>query len=253
MKAVIIIPTYQEKENITKLLVVVEEELKKANYEFDLLVVDDNSPDGTADLVRGLMKENPRIRLLTGNKKGLGAAYIRGMTYVLEKLNPEVIVEMDADFSHKPKDLPRLLAEVKKGADFVIGSRYTKGGKISGGWSFLRRLNSLWGNRFARYIAGMREVSDCTAGFRAIRVGILKQIKLNELNISGYSFQMRLLYEAHKLHAKIKEIPVEFVDRKKGRTKIGGWDIMEFVIESFRIRKDRILNLETERKISKIL
>lgn len=250
MKITVIVPTYLEKDNIALLIPKIKENLKTSDHQVDILVVDDTSPDGTGEIVGKLMLSDKNLHLLLGNKLGLGAAYIRGMKYALEKLNPEVIVEMDADFSHDPKDLPRLIAQIKAGSDFVIGSRYIKGGKLPEGWALWRKLNSRWGNRFARYVAGLKNVADCTAGFRAVRVDVLKKIDLEALNIKGYSFQMRLLFESYKHGAIIKEIPVEFIERKRGKTKLGFWDVVEFIVDSFRIRKERLV---FEKETAKIL
>ncbi|MDP2671624.1 MAG: polyprenol monophosphomannose synthase [bacterium] len=243
MKIVVIIPTYRERENIQKLIPLLAEQRNRINHDLQILVVDDNSPDGTAQAVGELIKTHKNLHLVSGEKQGLGAAYIRGMRYAMEKLEAEIVVEMDADLSHKPEDLPRLIAEIDSGADFVIGSRYVPGGKIPEGWSLLRKANSRWGNRFARYIAGIDDVADCTAGFRAIRVELLKKIDLTKLHVKGYSFQMSLLFEAFVGGGKIKEVPVEFVERKIGHTKIGPGDIIEFVWTAFKLR-DRRLKLK---------
>ena len=161
-----------------------------------VLVVDDHSPDGTADAVRELMATYPNLHLITGEKEGLGAAYIRGMTYALQELRAEAVMEMDADFSHKPADVPRLLAALDEGADFVIGSRYVPGGSIPENWGRLRQAISRWGNIFARYLAGLYRVKDCTAGFRAIRGSLLKRIDFSSLKVQGYAFQIALLNQA---------------------------------------------------------
>ena len=138
-------------------------------HDCHVLVVDDSSPDGTADVVRQKQTLYPNVHLLTGKKQGLGAAYIRGMRYALDNLRADAVFEMDSDFSHKPEDVPRLMAALDTGADFVIGSRYVKGGSIPPEWGMFRRMNSLFGNIVARYLAGIYKVRDCTAGFRASR------------------------------------------------------------------------------------
>ncbi len=204
-------------------------------YEPELLVVDDNSPDKTADIVRNFMKTDERIHLLTGNKMGLGAAYIRGMKYAIEKLAAEVVVETDADFSHDPGDISRLISEIEKGATFVIGSRYIEGGKIKN-WSFFRHWLSGLGNIVVRKALGLQEVQDCTAGFRAIKTDLIKKVNLDSIKANGYAFQVWLLYSACKVGAKIKEVPVEFVDRQVGKTKLGFWDIIEGIIILFKLR-----------------
>jgi dolichol-phosphate mannosyltransferase len=148
-------------------------------------------------------------------------------------------MEMDSDFSHKPEDVPRLIEALDSGADFAIGSRYVPGGKIPEDWSFLRRMNSKWGNVFARYVAGLYSVKDCTAGFRAIRAEVIRKIDFETLKVRGYAFQISLLHEAILNHARMREIPVEFVDRKRGETKLGLSDIVEFMLNAWWIRLER--------------
>ena len=248
MKIVVVIPTFKEKENIGSLIDSLQKEFKKIPYDSSILVVDDNSPDGTGRVVQKLMGENKNVYLTSGKKKGLGEAYIRGFKYALKDLRGDIIVQMDGDFSHKPKDVPRLIAEIDKGFDFVIGSRYTRGGKIPENWNLFRSANSRWGNRFARYIAGIDNVKDCTAGFRAIKAEVLREIDLESLKVRGYSFQMNLLFKAYMSGAKIKEIPVEFVERKFGHTKLGPSDIFEFMVNSFKLRVQRGLIINKPRK-----
>lgn len=237
MKIVIILPTYNENDNIRLLIPALWEQFADLKHEMHVLVVDDHSPDGTAATVRELMRVYPNLHLITGEKQGLGAAYIRGMTYALEELEAEAVMEMDADFSHKPEDVPRLLAALEAGADFVIGSRYIPGGSIPDNWGRLRQAISRWGNVFARYLAGLYRVKDCTAGFRAIRGAILREIDFQALaRVQGYAFQIALLNQAMLHKAVIAEIPVDFVDRVRGATKLGLSDIIEFLLNAWWIR-----------------
>ncbi len=236
MKVCIILPTYNERENIGLMIDALQSEFGNMNHDMHILVVDDNSPDGTAQVVREKMGEYRKVHLITGQKKGLGAAYIRGMYHAMETLNPDAVMEMDADFSHDPADVPRLIAAIEEGSDFVIGSRYVSGGKIPDDWGLLRKMISRGGNFFARYIAGLYRVRDCTAGFRAIRTSLLKKIDLSNLKVQGYAFQIALLNQAVVKKAKIREVPVEFVDRVRGETKIGLSDIFEFMINAWWIR-----------------
>jgi dolichol-phosphate mannosyltransferase len=233
---VIVLPTYNERENIQALIPALLEELRRVPYVSHILVVDDNSPDGTADAVRALMRESPSLHLLSGAKRGLGAAYVRGMRHALTALSADVVVQMDADFSHDPADLPRLLHALAQPADFVIGSRYVRGGSIPSNWGWHRKANSSVGNLVARYLAGLYGVRDCTAGFRAIRASILRQIELHTLRVKGYAFQVALLHRAAKLGARVVEIPVHFIDRKMGESKLGLSDIIEFIINAWWIR-----------------
>ena len=251
MKVVVIVPTYKEKENIGLLISALLEQFKKMPYDAHILVVDDNSPDGTAEEVKKAMERvrvgKRNVHLLTGKKKGLGAAYQRGIKFALSELEADTVVGMDADFSHKPKDVTRLIEQIDKGADFVIGSRYVRGGKIPDNWNLFRRANSRWGNRFARYIVGIDNVNDCTAGFRAIKKEVLEDIDLDSLKVRGYSFQMNLLYKAYMNGAKIKEVPVEFVERERGRTKLGPSDILAFMVSSLILRLQRGVFLKKPR------
>jgi dolichol-phosphate mannosyltransferase len=236
MKACVILPTFNERDNISPIVLAIKRKAAEMSREIDILVVDDDSPDGTADIVRELQVECTDVHLITGEKKGLGAAYIRGMKHALNVLGADIIFEMDADFSHKPTDIPRLLQEIDDGADFVIGSRYVEGGTIPNSWGLFRRLNSLGGNIAARYIAGLYKIQDCTAGFRAIRASLLKRIDLDGLRVQGYAFQVALLHAASVLEAKVVEIPVDFEDRKSGESKLGLRDIVEFLRNVWWIR-----------------
>jgi len=236
MKVVIILPTYNERGNIVALLASLQGEFARIRHDMQVLVVDDNSPDGTAGLVREVMRRYSNVHLITGAKAGLGAAYIRGMQYAIDELRADVVFEMDADLSHNPADVPRLLAALESSADFVIGSRHVKGGSIPAEWSIWRKLNSAGGNWVARYVAGLYGIRDCTAGFRAIRATILRQVDFSALRVKGYAFQVALLHQAVTLGAVVKEVPVHFIDRKHGQSKLGLSDITEFVLNAWWIR-----------------
>lgn len=236
MKVVIITPTYNERKNIFPLVTLLQKEFEFVNHDMHILIVDDNSPDGTADEVKKLQLFHNNIHLLLGEKKGLGAAYIRGIKFAINELGADVIFQMDADFSHDPKVVKHMLFEIDSGADFVIGSRYIEGGSLPKSWGFTRRINSFFGNIVARYVAGIYKVKDCTSGFRSIRVSILKKIDLSKINVVGYAFLVALLYESLIEGAKIKEIPIHFADRKEGESKLGIKDIIEFVINAWLIR-----------------
>ena len=236
MKVVIIIPTYNERENIGPLIFALESHFPAICHEMHILVVDDTSPDGTANVVRDLMTTRRYLHLVTGRKEGLGAAYIRGMEHAIRNLGADAVFEMDADFSHRPEDVPRLMSALDEGADFVIGSRYVPGGSIPTEWGLVRRLNSRYGNLVARYVAGIYRVRDCTAGFRAIRASLLRGINLQNLRVQGYAFQVALLHEAAIRSAVIREVPVHFVDRTRGESKLGLKDIVEFLYNAWWIR-----------------
>lgn len=236
VKVVVIVPTYNERGNIEPLVHALEQQFTRLNHDMHILVVDDSSPDGTADVVRRLQSGRSNLHLLIGRKAGLGTAYIRGMRHALDELHADAVFEMDADFSHLPQDLPRLMTNLDHGADFVIGSRYVQGGTIPREWGMHRRAVSLVGNIVARYIAGTYRVRDCTAGFRAIRGDLLRSIDLEGLHVQGYAFQVALLHAAVARGAKIVEVPVDFVDRKHGESKLGLRDVIEFVVNAAWLR-----------------
>lgn len=237
VRVIVILPTYNEYGNISRIVPAIFASCEHFEHlDLGILVVDDNSPDGTANAVREMQSKWPRLHLLSGAKVGLGAAYIRGMTYALSTLNADVVFEMDADFSHKPEDVPRLLQTLQAGADLVIGSRYVPGGSIPADWGAMRRANSRVGNLVAQLVVGLYPVRDCTAGFRAIRAAILKQVPLDRFRLKGYAFQVALLHELKIRGARIVEFPVDFVDRSVGQSKLGLSDIFEFVVNCWWIR-----------------
>lgn len=207
-------------------------------WQFYILIIDDNSPDGTADIVKKLQKEWPDIHLLSGEKQGLGMAYTSGFQYILNHFKTDYIFQMDADLQHSPEDLPRFIQKAEDGYDFIIGSRYVAGGDYPN-WSFHRKLYSWGANIIARTIAGIRGIEDCTSGFRCIRTDFLKSFDLRSLKANGYAFQMSLLHAAFKKGLKIIEIPILFPNRTKGESKLGHQDISEFFINAFKLRFKR--------------
>jgi dolichol-phosphate mannosyltransferase len=233
---VLIIPTYNERGNVGGLIEQLQAVFQTLPHDMHVLIVDDHSPDGTIDVVRECQARFGNVHALQGNKQGLGAAYVRGMRYAIDSMRADAIFEMDADFSHKPSDVPRLIAALEQGADFVIGSRYVPGGSIPAEWSLHRRLNSRFGNIVARYVAGISKVRDCTAGFRAIRAGVIRQIDVGRLGVQGYAFQIALLHAALVSGAKVVELPVDFVDRTVGESKLGMKDVIEFLRSAAWIR-----------------
>jgi dolichol-phosphate mannosyltransferase len=228
MRIVPIIPTFNERGNIGRLIDQLQAVFRSLKHEMLILVVDDNSPDGTADVVREHQEHSLNVNILEGPKRGLGAAYIRGMRHALDILHADAVFEMDADFSHEPSDVPRLIAALEQGADFVIGSRYVHGGSIPAEWGLHRRLNSRFGNIVARYVAGLYRIHDCTAGFRAIKTDVLRHMDMERFRVQGYAFQIALLHAAIAGGAKVVELPVKFVDRTIGESKLGIKDIIEF-------------------------
>jgi dolichol-phosphate mannosyltransferase len=231
----IVLPTYNEAENIRGIIkAIFDQKNKIPGKELHVLVVDDKSPDGTGGMVKELMRTNKNLHLLEGDKQGLGAAYIRGFRHALDRLKPEIIIEMDADFSHPPRLLPKLVAGIDRGSDFVIASRYVPGGATPE-WPFLRKLNSKTANFVAKTIAGV-EVNDSTSGYRAIRASLLRKIDLSTIQSKGYSFQIGILAAAIEQGAKTAEIPLVFKDRERGKSKMRLFDIMEFFLIAGRLR-----------------
>ncbi|EKE06476.1 MAG: hypothetical protein ACD_18C00347G0001, partial [uncultured bacterium] len=198
----------------------------------EILVVDDNSPDGTAQVVKNLQSKYPLHILERASKLGLGSAYIAGFKKALE-LQADRIFEMDADFSHDPDDLPAIL-ESAKNYDLVIGSRKIAGGKIIG-WGFTRKFMSNGAMWLSRILLGLK-AKDVTAGFRCFNSQVLKTLNLDEIKSNGYAFQEELLYKTQKAGFTITEIPVTFIDRREGKSKLSKKDIIEFFLIILKLR-----------------
>jgi dolichol-phosphate mannosyltransferase len=231
MKIVIIIPTYNEAENIEGLIEALQESSKRfPKHKTKLLVVDDNSPDGTGKLVKKLKLSYDNLYLLTGEKRGLGQAYLRGMDYAIKKLNAEVMFEIDADFQHDPYALPDFVKKIDKGYDFVIGSRYIKGGSIPKNWGLTRKILSKVGNLIVRTGLLTLHIHDWTSGYRAIRSWVYQKARKKLLGFNGYTFQVAFLYEALRSNAKVTETPIHFGERKYGKSKIGSEYVKNLLI-----------------------
>jgi dolichol-phosphate mannosyltransferase len=223
MKTVVVIPTYNESETIAKVIDLLAEDFKKIpNHDMHILVVDDSSPDGTADIVREKMKEYPFVHLyLNKEKLGLGGAYARAFKYAIEKLGAEVIMEMDGDLQHDPNDVHRFMEQIDEGYDFVIGSRFIAGGSIPEEWGFKRKFFSIVGNWVSKIVMGIYDISEFTNGFRATRVkGFMDRIDLDNFLSSGFAYKLDLLFKFHRLGAKMREIPVKFGHRDYGESKM---------------------------------
>lgn len=223
MKIVVVMPTYNESKSIGRMIEALAVEFKKiTSHEICLLVVEGNSPDGTADVVREHMKKHDFVHLLMEEKKaGLGAAYVYGFRYAMKDLHADVLIEMDADFQHDPKELVSLIKGIDDGYDYVVGSRFTKGGSIPKDWGFKRKLLSIGGNTLSKIILGIRGVNDFTTGFKASRVkGFVDTIDLDNILSKGFAYKLDLLYKMHKAGAKIKEVPIQFRSRDEGVSKM---------------------------------
>ncbi|MCB5263077.1 MAG: polyprenol monophosphomannose synthase [Candidatus Cloacimonetes bacterium] len=213
MKALLIIPTYNEIRNIDRIIRTV---LSKA-ADLEVLVMDDNSPDGTADAVKALMQSEARLHIIERpGKMGLGSAYVAGFKYALEK-GYEFILEMDADFSHNPDDVPRLL-EAAQIYDLVIGSRYSNGVNIVN-WPFKRLMISYFASKYVRIITGM-PIKDPTGGFKCFRRKVLQAINLDKILSDGYAFQIEMNFKAWTQGFHVKEIPIVFTERSEGESKM---------------------------------
>ncbi len=222
MKKLVIIPTFNELENIKMLLPA----LMQLHENFDVLVVDDSSPDGTATQVSLFRQTEPRVFLLVREQKnGLGKAYIAGFKWAIENYY-DAVIEMDADFSHTPEDLLKILGALNQ-SPVVVGSRYVPGGKTVN-WGFIRKLISKGGGVYSRLILGY-PVKDWTGGFNGWHTGVLKDIGLDEIQSNGYSFQIELKYKAQKKGYPILEVPITFEDRRVGQSKMS----LKIVLEAF--------------------
>lgn len=231
MNIVFILPTYNERENITLLLDALQKEARLCSkHTFKYLVVDDFSPDGTGDVIRIYQKKNKETYLLEGKKEGLGKALLRGMTYAVEKLHADIIVQMDCDLSHDPKRIPAFLEQIDNGADFVVGSRYIKGGSIPSNWGLHRKIFSVIGNAIVRFGLGMKKIHDWTGGYRAYAIKYYALLKKEMEEYGGYVFQIAFLHKAIKRGAQVVEVPIHFTDRKFGHSKIAPAEYIKNVL-----------------------
>lgn len=236
MKYLVIIPTFNEKENIQKLI---PELLEKYNS-IDILVVDDNSPDGTGKLVEEMSVGNSRIKLIQrSGKLGLGTAYVEGFRYMISN-GYEAVVQMDADFSHDPAEISNFLENIKT-ADIVIGSRYIKGVNVIN-WPMRRLLLSWFANQYTKIITGL-PVKDATGGYKCIRRKVLESIDLSSVKSNGYSFQIEITYKAWKKGFSVLEIPIVFTDRTEGHSKMSKKIVREAVLMVWKLRAQSIFGL----------
>lgn len=226
-KAVVVVPTYNEVENVKILIPRIFEEAKKnPNWELHVMVVDSHSSDGTEQAILKLIDKYPRLHLVRMEKEGLGRAYIEGFKTAIERFNPYLFFEMDADLSHDPGDIPKFLKKIEEGADFVVGSRYIKGGSIPRDWGVHRKFFSVFGNIIFRFGFMKLAITDWTSGYRAIKSWLVKAGFHHIKNYSGYVFQVAFLDFALKNNANVKDLPIRFEDRKSGRSKINAVQYM---------------------------
>lgn len=240
MKIVIMIPTYNEKDNIEKMIPVLEKEVfpKIAKHDMQILVADDMSPDGTRGVVEKYSKQYKNIHLLEGKKNGLGAAYVRAMKYAISEMGADAVLEFDADFQHDPHDIPRLTAAMDEGYDYVIGSRYVPGGQIPKEWGLDRKILSKFGSLFTRIVWLNPHVHDMTSGFKLTRTEFLKKVDLDRLLSKDFAYKMHILHDLLKLGVKVKEVPIIFYERESGSSKINKKDQIDslYVVLMLRFR-----------------
>lgn len=235
-KALVITPTYNEAVNIPNLV----PKVLRQSSDIEILIIDDNSPDGTANLVKDLARNNPRVHLLERTKKmGLGTAYVAGFRFAIEK-KYDFVFEMDADFSHNPKELLNFLMKIQE-YDLVIGSRYIRGVSVVY-WPFRRLLLSYFANLYTRVITGM-PVKDATSGFKCYRREVLESINLDEIRSNGYAFQIEMNFKAWKKGFRLCEIPIIFVDRDKGESKMSKDIVYEAAFMVWKLKLRSVLKL----------
>jgi dolichol-phosphate mannosyltransferase len=231
-RVLVVVPTYEEVENLEPLV----QRVRASVPDADVLVADDSSPDGTGELADSIAAADPHVHVLhRARKEGLGAAYLAGFQWALER-DYGVIVEMDADGSHRPEDLPRLLRALE-GADLVLGSRWVSGGRVVN-WPARRKVLSVGGNTYARLALGV-PLRDITGGYRAFRRGTLEELDLDGVASQGYCFQVDLAWRAYRKGLRVVEVPITFVERERGASKMSGgivrealWRVTEWGFES---------------------
>jgi dolichol-phosphate mannosyltransferase len=234
-KVLVIIPTYNEAENIPRIVPVVLEQASDVH----VLVVDDGSPDGTASIVRTMMKRSRRIHLLErSGKMGLGTAYVAGFKYALERAY-DYVFEMDADFSHDPNEIPHFLSRAQE-HDLVIGSRYTSGVRVLN-WPMRRLLLSYYANIYTRIMTGL-PLHDATGGFKCYRRRVLEAIDLDRITSNGYAFQIEMSYKAWKKGFRLVEIPIVFLDRRIGTSKMSRHIVYEALFMLWKLRFRSLFN-----------
>lgn len=232
MNSIIIIPTYNEIKNIRNLV----EEILKLDYHFQILIIDGNSPDGTGGIADELSKKYKEAYVIHRERKlGIGSAYILGFKFALER-NFDYIITMDADFSHQPKYLSALIEEIDRG-DVVLGSRYTKDGAVVN-WGIYRKILSKGANLFVKNILRSK-INDFTSGFRCYKRKVLESINLDRIFSNGYSFQIELLYKCEQRGCNIREVPIVFTERLKGKSKFSGIEVIKAVWIIFKLRLGR--------------
>jgi dolichol-phosphate mannosyltransferase len=248
MKIVVVTATYNEKDNIGKFITVVEEEVfpKIKQHDMCLLVADDNSPDGTGNIVRGFMQKYTNLDISSGSKKGLGAAYIRAMSYAIEYMDADILISIDADLQHDPHTIPEFLKKIEQGYDIVCGTRYSHGGSIPKNWPLHRQAFSLIGNFTVQAVTGRFHLHDWTTGFRAIKKEVFLHEREKIRPFQGYTFIVAFLYKSILDGYRAGEVPIHFMNRKSGNSKIVP---LEYIINLLKyIISERLRELQPFKK-----
>ena len=227
MKLAIVIPTYNEAETIPSLINELFEKIKQLVENLDILIIDDSSPDGTADIVRELGTKYEKITVIQRPKKmGLGAAYKEGFRHVLEKFDSELVLQMDADHSHQPSEIPNMLEKIKN-FDFLVASRHVEGSDVIG-WGIGRKVTHSIAGAIARICAKI-EIKDSTSGFRMFKKKTLEKVDFNKIRSDGFAFQIEVLHQLKQLGMKGLEVPTVFVNRTEGSSKMGSSEMLQFI------------------------
>jgi len=232
----VILPTYNEAENVKIIIPAIFDQSNKIDsHELHVLVVDDTSPDGTAEVVVSLQEKYKNLHLIQGKKEGLGKAYQRGMKHAIDVLKSDLIFEMDADLQHDPDLIPLFITLSNHGFSLIIGSRFAPGASTPN-FDLYRKFLSHFGNWMVRFFGGLPSLHDCTSGYRCIKAEIIQKCELKDLSTRGYSFQTSLLFELLRNGAKVLEIPITFPDRKYGDSKLAFEDQFEFMVNLVKLR-----------------
>jgi len=223
----IVIPTYNEKETLPSLIEKIFDKIRPLVEELHVIIVDDSSPDGTADIARNLGEKFQKISVIQRPKKmGLGAAYKDGFTHVLQKLESNLVVQMDADHSHDPSELANMIEKIVD-YDFIIASRHVTGSSVTG-WSFSRKVTHSIAGAIAKVSANI-DIEDCTSGFRMFKRSALEKIEFDKIEADGFAFQIEVLYQLKQKGFRGLEVPTTFVNRTKGESKMGSSEVIQFI------------------------
>ena len=254
MKIVVVTATYNEKDSVGKFITLVEEEVfpQIKHYDMWLLVADDNSPDGTADVVRGFMQKYSNLDINSSPKKGLGAAYVRAMSYAIGHMGADIVISIDADLQHDPHTIPQFLKKIEQGYDVVSGTRYSDGGSTLKNWPLHRKAFSVIGNFIVRTVTGRFHLHDWTSGFRAIKKEVFLKEREKVRPFQGHTFLVAFLYKSILDGYKAGEVPIHLMNRSSGRSKAAlleyAINVIKYVIcerihEMQHFKKSRIANV----------